>query len=130
LESCAALLTPLPGGQLPHRPINNRPQVYNQVYNLPHKSPRTVKHPRTPLDYLLSLGIEVKMPNVKRLAVVALVRDIPEQRLVRGQVGIVMEVLEPGVFEVDFKDRDGRTYGFAVKSADLVGLHHSPVHAA
>ena len=40
LESCAALLTPLPGGQLPHRPINNRPQVYN----LPHESLKMVKH--------------------------------------------------------------------------------------
>ena len=69
------------------------------------------------------------MPNVKRLAVVALVRDIPENHLVRGQVGIVMEVLEPGVFEVDFKDSDGSTHGFAVRSADLVRLHHEPVHA-
>lgn len=70
------------------------------------------------------------MPNVKRLAVVALLRDLPEHRLVRGQVGIVMEVLEPGVFEVDFKDRSGRTYGFAVKSDDLVPLHHEPAEAA
>jgi hypothetical protein len=70
------------------------------------------------------------MPNVKRLSVVALLRDIPEHRLVRGQVGIVMEVLEPGIFEVDFKDRSGRTYGYPVKSDDLVRLHHEPVAAA
>jgi hypothetical protein len=69
------------------------------------------------------------MANVKRLTVVALLRDIPENRLVRGQVGIVMEVLEPGVFEVDFKDSDGSTHGFAVKSADLVRLNHEAAHA-
>jgi hypothetical protein len=69
------------------------------------------------------------MANVKRLAVVALLRDIPENRLVRGQVGIVMEVLEPGVFEVDFKDSDGSTHGFAVRSADLVRLHQEAAHA-
>jgi len=42
--------------------------------------------------------------------VVALVSDQPELGLCRGQVGTVMEEYEPGVFEVEFSDQNGRAY--------------------
>ena len=71
------------------------------------------------------------MPTVKRLAVVALVRDIPEHGLVRGQIGMVGEVLHPGVVEVDFKDQAGRGhYSLVIHSDDLVPLHREPVPVA
>ncbi len=44
------------------------------------------------------------------LDVVALVEDLPERHLVRGQVGTVVEALGPGVFEVEFSDDEGHTY--------------------
>lgn len=47
----------------------------------------------------------------KLLDVVALLEDVPAQKLVRGQVGTVVENLAPGVFEVEFSDSEGRTYG-------------------
>jgi hypothetical protein len=65
------------------------------------------------------------------LSVVALMRDFPERGLVRGQVGTVVETLAPGVFEVDFSDDDGRSYAsLALKSSDVLRLHHEPLHEA
>jgi hypothetical protein len=39
--------------------------------------------------------------------IVALTEDLPERRLWRGQVGTVVELLAPDVFEVEFCDNDG-----------------------
>jgi hypothetical protein len=71
------------------------------------------------------------MTDIKLLSVVALMRDFPERGLVRGQVGTIVEKLAPGVFEVDFSGDDGRTYAtLALKSSDLLRLHHEPLHDA
>jgi uncharacterized protein DUF4926 len=67
----------------------------------------------------------------KLLDVVALLEDVPSQRLVRGQVGTVVENLGPGVFEVEFSDNEGRTYASAaVPSRQLLVLHHNLFTAA
>jgi Domain of unknown function (DUF4926) len=51
------------------------------------------------------------MSNAKLLDVVALTVDLPQYNLWRGQVGTVVETLANGTaFEVEFSDRDGRTY--------------------
>jgi hypothetical protein len=64
---------------------------------------------------------EHAMPLVpKILDVVALTVDLPESKLSRGQVGTVVEVLDPGVFEVEFSDDDGRTYALLSLRADQV----------
>lgn len=44
------------------------------------------------------------------LDVVALLEDLPDRRLRRGQVGTIVEELAPGVFEMEFSDGHGRTY--------------------
>ena len=65
------------------------------------------------------------------LDVVALTEDLPERRLVRGQVGTIVESLGSGAFEVEFCDNDGRTYAMlALKTSQLMLLHHEPVGAA
>ena len=65
--------------------------------------------------------------KVKLLDVVALTDDLPEQKLERGQVGTVVEVLAPDVYEVEFADNDGRTYAeLAVKEEKLIVLHYEP----
>lgn len=49
--------------------------------------------------------------TVKLLDVVALTVDLPQYNLWRGQVGTVVEILAGGsAFEVEFSDRNGRTY--------------------
>jgi hypothetical protein len=63
--------------------------------------------------------------------VVALLEDMPEQRLIRGQVGVVVETWELGVYEVEFAVNEGWTYAMtAVKADQLIVLHHGPVHEA
>ncbi|WP_377477340.1 MAG: DUF4926 domain-containing protein [Microcoleus anatoxicus] len=45
------------------------------------------------------------------LDVVALTVDLPQYNLWRGQVGTIVEMLADGAaFEVEFSDRNGRTY--------------------
>ncbi|MCX7095525.1 MAG: DUF4926 domain-containing protein [Methylobacter sp.] len=64
---------------------------------------------------------------MKILEVVALTNDIPEKHLRRGQVGTVLEVLAPGVVEVEFADLEGIPYAIcAVPENSLMVLHHMP----
>lgn len=71
------------------------------------------------------------MAEIEMLSVVALLQDLPEHGLVRGQVGTVVEDLAPGVHEVEFCDNDGRTYAMASLKADqIMRLHHEPIHEA
>ena len=68
--------------------------------------------------------------KVKLLDVVALTEDLPERELQRGQVGTVVEILAPDVYEVEFSDNDGRTYAeLAVQSDKLLILHYEPTIA-
>jgi hypothetical protein len=50
---------------------------------------------------------------MKILDVVALLDDLPESRLSRGQVGTIVEEWKAGVYEVEFADLEGRTYASA-----------------
>ena len=69
-------------------------------------------------------------PAVELLDVVALTQDLPERGLSRGQVGTVVEVLGPEVFEVEFCDNNGRTYAtLALRADQLMVLHYQPVTA-
>jgi len=71
------------------------------------------------------------MPEFKMLSVVALLEDLPERGLLRGQVGTVVETLAPGVYEVEFSDDSGRTYAsLALREDQLMRLHHEPHHQA
>ena len=63
------------------------------------------------------------------LSVVALLEDFPNRGLRRGQVGTIVELLGPGVYEVEFSDDEGRTYASMPVHADrLLQLHHQPSH--
>jgi hypothetical protein len=65
--------------------------------------------------------------DIHLLDVVALTDDIPDRGLRRGQVGTVVEMLAPGVFEVEFVDNDGRTYATVpLKTSQLLILHYQP----
>ncbi len=71
------------------------------------------------------------MAEIEMLSVVALLEDLPDSGLVRGQVGTVVENWAPGVYEVEFCDDEGRTYAMlALKADQLLKLHHEPVHKA
>ena len=67
--------------------------------------------------------------DVKLLDVVALTVDLPEHHLRRGQVGTVVAMLAGGAaFEVEFSDRDGRTYkSLGLRPEQVMVLHYEPV---
>ncbi len=71
------------------------------------------------------------MAQIDLLSVVALVEDMIEKGLVRGQVGTVVENLAPGIYEVEFIDDSGKTYAsVALRANQLMRLHHEPSHQA
>lgn len=65
--------------------------------------------------------------RIELLDVVALTEDVPERGLRRGQVGTVVELLAPEMYEVEFSDNEGRTYALlAVPARQLMVLHEQP----
>ena len=62
--------------------------------------------------------------HIQLLDTVALLENIPERSLRRGEVGTVVEVLAPDVYEVEFCDDEGQTYmELALRSNQLIALH-------
>ena len=71
------------------------------------------------------------MDTLKLFDVVALLKDRPEEGLVRGQVGAIVDEYAPGIFDVEFSDTQGKTYAMAtVPAAELMRLCHQLAHAA
>lgn len=66
--------------------------------------------------------------SIRLLDVVALTVDLPEYNLGRGQVGTVVEILAGGAaFEVEFSDRNGRTYeSLGLRPDQIMALHYEP----
>jgi hypothetical protein len=65
------------------------------------------------------------MRELELLSVVALLDDVADKCLRRGQVGTVVEQLAPAVYEVEFSDDEGRTYASVSLRADqLLQLQH------
>lgn len=68
---------------------------------------------------------------IQLLNIVALVEDLPERNLRRGQVGTVVKKLGPDVFEVEFGDENGQTYAMLpLWVKQLMVLHYEPTLSA
>lgn len=78
----------------------------------------------------MSIGKKMKN-NIKLLDVVALTVDLPEYNLWRGQVGTVVEIFDGGkAFEVEFSDRDGRTFeSLGLRSDQFMVLRYEPAES-
>ena len=72
--------------------------------------------------------IRVTKNTAKLLDVVALTVDLPEYNLWCGQVGTIVELLADGeAFEVEFSDRDGRTFeSIGLRPEQIIVLHFEP----
>jgi uncharacterized protein DUF4926 len=68
---------------------------------------------------------------INLLDVVALTVDLPEVNLRRGQVGTIVDILAGGAaFEVEFSDRQGRTYAsLGLRPDQMMVLRYEPVTA-
>lgn len=65
---------------------------------------------------------------MKLLDVIALLEDLPEINLYRGQVGTIVEEYEAGIFEIEFVTNTGKVYALETLSAEqLMLLHHAPL---
>jgi hypothetical protein len=69
---------------------------------------------------------------IRLLDVVALTVDLPEYKLRCGQVGTVVEILAEGTaYEVEFCDRNGRTYeSVGLRLDQIMVLHYEPLVVA
>ena len=64
------------------------------------------------------------------LSAVALLRDLPERGLVRGQVGTIVEPLDEATSLVEFDDDEGRAYAIIPCPRDaLLILRTAPLAA-
>lgn len=61
---------------------------------------------------------------MKNHDVIALLEDLPQHNLKRGQVGTIVEEWEPGVFEVEFADTHGVAYAMVALRAGQIMLLH------
>jgi hypothetical protein len=66
--------------------------------------------------------------TIQPLEVVALTVDLPEHNLRKGQVGTVVDLLAEGrAYEVEFCDREGRTYAsLGLRPDQLMVLRYEP----
>jgi hypothetical protein len=63
--------------------------------------------------------------------VVALLEDMPEKNLRRGEVGTIVEIWQVGVYEVEFSDNDGIAYAMvALREDQLMKLYMEPAQAS
>ncbi|MEG4808992.1 DUF4926 domain-containing protein [Microcoleus sp. F8-D3] len=63
--------------------------------------------------------------KLQLLDVVAIKEDLPDAHLLAGQVGTIVEVLAPEVYEVEFSDDDGQTYAMLpLHSSQLLQLKY------
>ncbi|WP_257236924.1 DUF4926 domain-containing protein [Nostoc sp. 'Peltigera malacea cyanobiont' DB3992] len=68
-------------------------------------------------------------PNkLNLLDIVALKTPLSEYNLLAGQVGTIVEILAPEVYEVEFSDDDDQTYAMqALPAHQLLKLHYKPL---
>jgi hypothetical protein len=60
--------------------------------------------------------------------IVALKSNLPDRNLLAGQVGTIVEILAPEIYEVEFSDDDGQTYATqALPAHQLLKLHYKPM---
>lgn len=65
------------------------------------------------------------LTKLNLLDIVALKINLPDRHLLAGQVGTIVEILAPEVYEVEFSDDDGQTYATqSLPANQLLKLHY------
>ncbi len=63
--------------------------------------------------------------SINLLDMVALTEDLTQHKLFRGQEGVVVEILAPDIFKVEFRDEDDQTYStLPLRANQLMELHY------
>ncbi|TAF96596.1 MAG: DUF4926 domain-containing protein [Cytophagia bacterium] len=70
------------------------------------------------------------MEKIQLLDTVALLKNIPEEKLTKGQVGTIVDIFDTQHFEVEFADKNGQTIALiALSSKELLKLVHESIYA-
>ncbi|HEY5327465.1 MAG TPA: DUF4926 domain-containing protein [Mucilaginibacter sp.] len=72
----------------------------------------------------------MKDETIKLLDVVALLKGKPENKLMRGQIGTIVERYGNTEFEVEFSDNNGKTISLLTLSTDEIMLLHNELEHA
>jgi hypothetical protein len=72
----------------------------------------------------------MKDETIKLLDVVALLKGKPEYKLLRGQIGTIVERYSNTEFEVEFSDNNGKTISLLTLSTDEIMLLHNELEHA
>ncbi len=72
----------------------------------------------------------MKDETIKVLDVVALLKEKPENKLLRGQIGTVVERYSDTEFEVEFSDNNGKTISMLTLATEEVMLLHNELEHA
>lgn len=67
----------------------------------------------------------MKDETIKLLDIVALLTEVPEMNLQRGQIGTVVEEYSETDYEVEFSDNSGRTIALLTLSTEQLMLLHN-----
>ena len=82
------------------------------------------------LGSVMTAATELGDPGRDFLSAVALLRDLPQHGLVRGQVGTIVEALDEATALVEFSDDSGRAYAIVPSPRDaLLVLRTAPLAA-
>jgi hypothetical protein len=67
------------------------------------------------------------MVQLKLLDIIALTENLPQHNLQRSQVGTIVEILAPNIYDIDFSNNNGQTYALLpLHHSQLLKLHHNP----
>lgn len=70
------------------------------------------------------------LTKLNLLDIVALKEPLLDHHLLAGQVGTIIELLAPDVYEVDFSDNNGQTYAMLpLHTSQLLKLHYTPTNS-
>lgn len=72
----------------------------------------------------------MKDERIKLLDIVALLKQIPEHKLLRGQIGTVVEKYTETDFEVEFSDNNGVTIAMITLTTNDIMLLHNKLEFA
>jgi len=60
------------------------------------------------------------MDRIENLDIVALLKNLPEENLKRGDIGTIVEILDENNFLVEFSDSNGRTVKMAEMESSIL----------
>lgn len=72
----------------------------------------------------------MKDETINNLDVVALLNELPQQNLLRGQIGTVIEKYTETDFEVEFSDNGGKTIAMVLLNTENIMLLHNQLEIA